>query len=71
LLAVLGGFGYGEGQRGGNAGTSAYWANNPPLFSASINPAPGVFTPGGTYTVTVTDINGAFTLYRDPNLNYL
>ncbi len=69
LLLVLGGNGYGNGNRGGNAGSSAYWATNAPnnFYGVTSNEAYNVFTPGNNYTVTVTDKNGLFTLYSDPN----
>ena len=53
LLLVLEGNGYGNGVRGGNAGSSIYWADssNP---GATLNKVTGVFTPGNTYTITVT-----------------
>jgi hypothetical protein len=64
-ILVFGGYGYGVGARGGDAGTSAYWAGNPP-YAGFGNSVSGVFTPGNTYTLTVTDVNGLFTLYNDP-----
>ena len=62
VLLALGGEGYGQGLRGGNAGSSIYWADssNP---SATQNLVTGVFTPGNTYTITVTAVGNTFSAY--------
>jgi hypothetical protein len=64
VINVLGGAGYGNGDRGGSAGASAYWANysNP---NADYNINTNAFTPGNTYTVTVKVVSGVFSLYID------
>lgn len=62
VLLVLGGEGYGQGVRGGNAGNSIYWAdsNNP---SATLNLVTGVFTPGNTYTIKVTAVGDTYSAF--------
>ena len=64
VLLVLGGYGYGQGVRGGNAGTSIYWADstNP---SQAANPVNGVFIPGKTYDITVKASGNTFSAYID------
>lgn len=61
---ILGGHGYGQGDRGGIAGGSVYWNIGGINVSASgvVN---NVFTPGDNYTVTVTVIDGTFSIYND------
>jgi hypothetical protein len=63
VLLVVGGAGYGQGVRGGNAGVSAYWADaaNP---SAAFNDNTSAFTPGQTYVVKVTDTKGVFKAFE-------
>jgi hypothetical protein len=65
---VLGGGSYGEGQRGGAAGNSAYWdvATNG-SFSNPLDEVSGVFTPGNTYTITVIVNGNTYTAYNDPD----
>ena len=63
LLNVDGGAGYGQGNRGGNAGNSAYWATAAQP-DATFNIVTGVFTPGDTYTLTIKVTNGTFALYN-------
>jgi hypothetical protein len=63
LLNVDGGAGYGQGDRGGDAGNSAYWATAADP-SATFNLMTGVFTPGDTYTLTIKVTNGTFALYN-------
>ena len=60
ITLVLGGLGYGQGARGGNAGTAIYWGdgNNP-----QQNQVNGVFIPGNTYTITVTDVGNTFSAF--------
>jgi hypothetical protein len=62
VLLVVGGAGYGQGARGGAAGTSAYWADaaNP---DAALNDNTSAFTPGQSYTLKVTDTKGVFKAY--------
>jgi hypothetical protein len=66
LAAVLGGYGYGNGDRGGQAGNSAYWATYA-CPGCAYNSVSGVFTPGNAYTLTITVVAGLFTLYNDPD----
>jgi hypothetical protein len=61
---VLGGSGYGQGARGGNAGNSAYWGN---LSGGEMDLVTHVFTPGDTYTITVTVNGDTYTAYDDPD----
>lgn len=63
---ILGGDGYGQGARGGDAGNSIYWATsaNP---TATTNLVSGVFTPGDTYTITLTANAGTYSAYDDPD----
>jgi hypothetical protein len=63
VLLVVGGAGYGQGVRGGNAGTSAYWADAASP-SASFNDDTSAFTPGQSYVVKVTDTKGVFKAYE-------
>jgi len=62
VVLILGGEGYGQGARGGNAGNSIYWADslNP---SATFNIVPGVFIPGDAYNITVTAVGNTFSAY--------
>jgi hypothetical protein len=64
VLLILGGLGYGAGFRGGSSGTAIYWAdsNNP---NATYNEVTGVFTPGDTYTITVTAVGDTFSAFID------
>jgi VPDSG-CTERM motif len=67
VLLVLGGEGYGQGIRGGNAGNSIYWAdsNNP---SATLGLMTGVFTPGNTYTIKVTAVGDTYSAFVNGTL---
>ena len=62
VLLVLGGLGYGQGIRSSVAGTGIYWADssNP---NATTNLVTNVFTPGGTYSITVTAVGDTFSAY--------
>jgi len=66
VLLVDGGGGYGQGTRGDGAGNSLYWhivqngSVSPPLDLVS-----GVFTPGGTYTITVVVSGDRFSAFID------
>jgi len=62
VLLILGGAGYGQGARGGAAGNSIYWADssNP---NALFGLTTGVFTPGNTYTITVTASGDTFSAF--------
>ena len=62
---VLGGNGYGQGDRGGASGNSAYWGTV--SGGGEQDPVTGVFTPGGTYTITVTVNGDTYTAYNDPD----
>ena len=59
ILLVLGGDNYGQGARGGEAGTSIYFATPKGGFST----VHGVFTPGGIYTITVTARGDTYSAY--------
>jgi hypothetical protein len=68
LLLVLGGNGYGQGSRGGTAGNGAYWQRvQNGVISDEFNLQTGVFTPGGTYTVTVGVNGNTYVAYDDPD----
>ena len=60
ILLVIGGDGYGQGLRGGNSGTSLYFATQ---SESGINQVDNVFTPGETYTITVTAEGGTYSVY--------
>jgi hypothetical protein len=64
VLLVLGGNSYGQGGRGGNAGSSIYFADssNPSAKDAEVD---NVFTPGNTYTITLTAVGDLFSAYVD------
>jgi hypothetical protein len=59
LLLVLGGDNYGQGGRGGKAGTSLYFAT-PTESSSQVE---NVFTPGVAYTITVTAKGNTYSVY--------
>ena len=59
LLLVIGGDNYGQGGRGGIAGTSLYFATP----SEGLNQVDNVFTPGDTYTITVTARGSTYSVY--------
>ncbi len=64
VLLVLGGDGYGQGTRGGNAGSTIYYTDSSDpigVFGAVDN----VFTPGDTYTIEVTASGDTFDVYVD------
>ncbi len=66
LLLVTGGGGYGQGQRGGAAGTELYFhvvTNN--SFSSPVALVNNVFTPGTTHAVRVTAVGGTYSVYLD------
>ena len=70
LTIILGGDGYGQGTRGGGAGNSVYFHENAFNLSGLLagpqyGAVSGVFTPGSTYTVSVTDNNGLVSVYTD------
>jgi hypothetical protein len=67
VVLILGGEGYGQGARGGNAGSSLYWAdsNNP---SAILGLVTGVFTPGNTYSIKVVASGDVFQAYVNGTL---
>jgi hypothetical protein len=60
VLLVLGGDGYGQGDRGGTAGTSIYFATS---SQSGLNQVDGVFTPGATYTITVRVVGDTYSVY--------
>jgi len=67
ILLVLGGGGYGNGTRGGPAGTEAYrHIASGGGFSSPQDAVNGVFTPGNTYTVSVVVSGGTYSAYNDP-----
>ena len=58
VLLVVGGLGYGQGQRGGNAGTAIYWhVVSGGSVSNSMGETDGVFMPGNDYHLRV-DVSG-------------
>lgn len=61
IALILGGENYGQGGRGGNAGTSIYWVA--PGMGGNVNEVNGVFTPGDTYTIKVTAVGDTFSAY--------
>jgi hypothetical protein len=61
VLLVLGGNGYGAGFRGGNAGSSLYWADS--SNSSEQGLVTGAFTPGNVYTITVKAVDDTFSAY--------
>jgi hypothetical protein len=68
ILLVLGGGGYGNGTRGGPAGTEAYWhIVTAGSFSSPQDEANGVFTPGDTYTISVVVAGDVYSAYQDPD----
>jgi hypothetical protein len=60
LLLVLGGDNYGQGARGGLAGTSLYFANAQKTVLGQVD---NVFVPGETYTITVTARGDTYSVY--------
>jgi hypothetical protein len=60
ILLVLGGEGYGQGDRGGQAGTSLYFATE---RRGVLNQVTDVVVPGETYTVTVTARGNTYSVY--------
>ena len=70
VLLVLGGNGYGLGARGGGAGNSVYWTlgtNIGEFDSPFYNEVQNVFTPGGTYTITVLVNGDTYEAFKDPD----
>ena len=70
FVLILGGDGYGQGTRGGGAGNSIYFHRDVFTTAGLLNGpqyglVTGVFTPGSTYTISVTDNNGLFSVYND------
>jgi hypothetical protein len=61
IILVLGGNNYGQGSRGGNAGTSAYWVVN--NTSGPLDQVNGVFVPGNDYNLTVKAVGDTYSLY--------
>jgi hypothetical protein len=71
ILLVLGGGGYGNGARGGPAGTEAYWhIVTGGSFSSPQDEVDGVFTPGDTYTISVVVDGDSYAAYSDPDGNF-
>jgi hypothetical protein len=60
LLLVIGGDNYGQGARGGQAGTSLYFAN---AQKVALEQVDNVFVPGETYTITVTARGDRYSVY--------
>jgi len=60
ILLVVGGNGYGQGGRGGDAGTSIYFGTS---SNGAINEVEGVLTPGDTYTVAVKAEGSTYSVY--------
>jgi hypothetical protein len=69
ILLVLGGNGYGQGSRGATAGNEAYWhvVQNGSVNGGNEVVGSGVFTPGGTYTVTVLVNGDTYEAFKDPD----
>jgi hypothetical protein len=68
IVFVLGGNGYGGGNRSGGAGNSAYWALWQNGSSTQLlSEVDGVFTPGATYTITVLVNGNTYKAYNDPD----
>ncbi len=64
VLLVTGGDNYGQGGRGGNAGTALYWhVVQNGSFSGPMNEVDGVFTPGQNYHLRVTVTGAAYAVY--------
>ncbi|MDQ2842493.1 MAG: hypothetical protein M3Y72_15890 [Acidobacteriota bacterium] len=61
IALILGGNGYGQGNRVGNADTSVYWVA--PGMGSAVNELKGVFTPGDAYTIRVTAVGDTFSAY--------
>lgn len=64
VLLVIGGSGYGEGTRGGIAGTSLYWVDNT-TSSQGTDLIPSLFSPGNTYTLTIKAVGNTFSVYMN------
>jgi hypothetical protein len=60
IVCILGGNNYGQGGRGGNAGTSSYWHVD---GSGAMNEVDGVFVPGTSYDVKVTAVGNTYSIY--------
>lgn len=60
IVCILGGNGYGQGTRGGNAGTSSYWHVD---GSGAMNEVDGVFTPGLSYDLKITVVSNTYSIY--------
>jgi len=60
IVLVLGGLGYGQGARGGDAGSAIYWGDSSNSIQGEVT---GVFTPGDTYTITVKALGDTFSAY--------
>ena len=70
VLLVLGGEGYGGGNRSGGAGNSVYWAlgtNIGEFDSTFYNEVQNVFTPLNTYTITVLVNGDTYEAFKDPD----
>jgi hypothetical protein len=69
VLLILGGEGYGNGSRGGNAGDSMYWhiVQNGSV-SAAMNEVTGVFTPGNNYSIQVTVTGNVYSAFINGSL---
>ncbi len=60
ILLVIGGDNYGQGARGGEAGTSLYFAT---AAGSGINEVQNVFKPGETYKITVIAKGSRYSVY--------
>jgi hypothetical protein len=69
VLLVTGGNGYGQGGRGDSAGNSLYWTviqnGDCPPSCPELDMVTGVFTPGGTYTITVVVTDDKYSAFID------
>ena len=64
ILLVIGGSGYGEGTRGGIAGTSIYFVDNT-TSSQGTDLIPSVVLPGNTTRITVKAVGNTFSVYTN------
>src|SRR6516165_11946990 len=68
ILLVLGGNGYGFGNRSGGAGNSIYWhVDQNGVQSAPMAEVDGDVTPGSTYTVSVLVNGNTYKAFLDPD----
>jgi hypothetical protein len=66
VICILGGNNYGQGGRGGNAGTASYWHVD---GSGAVNEVDNVFTPGSGYDLKITVISNTYSIYINGSTN--